>query len=1607
MKASRYAAAVAATTARLDDEKIKDWAESRTSKDGKTDNNNNNNNSSSSNNLNHADSTLDVMKSTDPPDPGSTGGQQSVRPHWGLVTFLAIFISLTLTIQHVIIMDYTPTNKLPLQAGSFPHILFLISIPCSCLALFSIFIRVFWWPRRRKAYAKQVAAFAAAESIAKVERHRQSSLTRSQSQSSTPRDVKSHELSPGTTSPRSHSHSQSPPLPLPPPPSVSIMASSPSALNNNASIHPPFPPLPLFRSTTLTSESSFQSRHPTRSEHVVHVGNSHSGGGGGNNSPRSFQFPSLRVRFRTPTLSPRPGFINTSHAHQHQQQHNLLHQVSDMSLPAAIDPSAHTYQNHSHFRSLTHSRSAPQMSLSPTSSGSSDDKDADAEALREIMRQEENNLSQLEEDDLEDLDDEVLDDYDDDDDDDDDDHSQSGDDHNGRGRRRRRRQLRRMQSRRRLTGSGSDSDVDAVEESEIVTEAAVRAAQEMSPLWHRQHMTLLEAKEAWRALWGLLAATIFGLVMGSIFNIVAVIHVARETDTSFSVLGEGATRAVLAAAISVAATIFVALDTASFLRARILIRQKAAQKATISLQDPRARIHKGPPLDLLEGEDKLLAVSTTLLIILINVVSLIFSKIEGWTFRESEQWYVASITCVGFALRHTQTQTGKGLLLLLDSIGIIMIGVNLAVTSNIMIASLRRSLLRGIRQARALAAEQKRRRRLRRELRAAEAAAAMAEMEAAAAAAAAAVAEIASQHGDGNQTGDEDETSKNASFTWHAGVGVGVSKAFGRWKGSVDAGLAGNKFFFDRRGSVGGSVKSGMSGSSNGGIGGTHAMVASPSHTIGSGDELSLTSRVHSDSALGNLFGIHVKGASKALAASASGGNNAVTASATSPKSSSGGIATSPTVAKTPSGDSKCVPLQSIPPYTFPPAPAQKESSVRAPAALTNEEEHGHTHGNTKSGEPGGSWDPRLQKSSDAAPVRSEKRRLSNPIHSVKQQQQMKSHGHGHSHAHTIHPHPHPPLQSSHTFPTITTPTSSLQHLKIGIDLRRTQTVDSTTEAALELGYGRDLDDDEGTTLDKKAAKELLKQYKEARAAVEEEVTKKSPMLAYKRKMRTPPTTFLKVMGGDGGGGSGDGMAPKSPGALSLGRRVGNLIGQSSGNTASGSRAQPGDSVGLGIRLTPTTFMQQPGGGFRPTLSPIISPHQDGTSADDSGDGAHKWNLFLDRQRSVQSTSAHHPPLPISGHENQSSGADGEYGSGAMAESFLTADSPEMLSQVDISDPHHPYHRFYRKPRSTGFRRMLGWLQDLAESHADTIAAAVLVIFVWLGGAVVLTFTEPWNYLDAVYFSYSLMTTTGYGDLYPDSSWGRTLQAVRVGKQAKRIRAIRKLMQHKLRRDRNAKAAAAAAAARGTAASGDVGSSTESVTKSGSGDGLGGGEFGYALDRRDSESTQNGSNAGGGGNSGSIKRGFSLMKKTFSVDSGPNPKTSIMTLFGVVTGNGANAGGSGSVDALSQNLRPASVTSAPAVSVDSTGQGRPLTSQGDVVAAEVLVGSHVTLSPISGGDVGSPSPLQPSLRNVQVPEISTRNLGDGDGDHEADVEDDEDFGIVITPRSPRHAGRSN
>ncbi|KAI9338472.1 hypothetical protein BDR26DRAFT_412575 [Obelidium mucronatum] len=118
---------------------------------------------------------------------------------------------------------------------------------------------------------------------------------------------------------------------------------------------------------------------------------------------------------------------------------------------------------------------------------------------------------------------------------------------------------------------------------------------------------------------------------------------------------------------------------------------------------------KGPPVDLMENEDIVLAAMLCVLIVTINVSAVVFMSIEGWNFRNAEQWYLASISTLGFGVVQVKTPLGRVLLMFFNTFGIILVGLILTMTSTKLIQLIRKFLLRGIRNMRRRAADRKRR----------------------------------------------------------------------------------------------------------------------------------------------------------------------------------------------------------------------------------------------------------------------------------------------------------------------------------------------------------------------------------------------------------------------------------------------------------------------------------------------------------------------------------------------------------------------------------------------------------------------------------------------------------------------------------------------------------------------------------------------------------------------------------------------------------------------------------------------------------------------------------------------------------------------------------
>ncbi|KAI8835954.1 hypothetical protein BJ741DRAFT_195701 [Chytriomyces cf. hyalinus JEL632] len=110
---------------------------------------------------------------------------------------------------------------------------------------------------------------------------------------------------------------------------------------------------------------------------------------------------------------------------------------------------------------------------------------------------------------------------------------------------------------------------------------------------------------------------------------------------------------------------------------------------------------RGPPVDLFHPEDQRLAALFCALVVLINVTCIIFMQFEkSWDFWAAEQWYISSITTLGFGQVHVLTPVSKYALLFFNTVGIILLALILGAVSSKLISLIRKFLLRGIRKVR-------------------------------------------------------------------------------------------------------------------------------------------------------------------------------------------------------------------------------------------------------------------------------------------------------------------------------------------------------------------------------------------------------------------------------------------------------------------------------------------------------------------------------------------------------------------------------------------------------------------------------------------------------------------------------------------------------------------------------------------------------------------------------------------------------------------------------------------------------------------------------------------------------------------------------------------
>ncbi len=70
--------------------------------------------------------------------------------------------------------------------------------------------------------------------------------------------------------------------------------------------------------------------------------------------------------------------------------------------------------------------------------------------------------------------------------------------------------------------------------------------------------------------------------------------------------------------------------------------------------------------------------------------------------------------------------------------------------------------------------------------------------------------------------------------------------------------------------------------------------------------------------------------------------------------------------------------------------------------------------------------------------------------------------------------------------------------------------------------------------------------------------------------------------------------------------------------------------------------------------------------------------------------------------------------------------------------------------------------REHAEYHRKIISVLFITLLILFGGAAFYYYVEQWNFLDALYFSTTTMTTVGYGDLTPHTDAGKMFTIVYI-----------------------------------------------------------------------------------------------------------------------------------------------------------------------------------------------------------------------------------------------------
>ncbi|KAJ3402342.1 hypothetical protein HDU80_005182, partial [Chytriomyces hyalinus] len=683
------------------------------------------------------------------------------------------------------------------------------------------------------------------------------------------------------------------------------------------------------------------------------------------------------------------------------------------------------------------------------------------------------------------------------------------------------------------------------------------------------------ARHGWMVASVVLLVSAVATIAFVALSLAGVVLTAQHYQLPFKAFGEGLTRACLATAFGFVALTLIVLDTSLYIGA-----YKTARHVTNDSSTTHTHLTAAPldilqiqcPADLMLAEDVVLTGLFCTLIVLINVASFIFMNLEdGWSFRSAEQWYISSVTTLGFGQVHVLKPVSKYSLLFSSTLGIILLASILATIASKLISIIRKFLLRGIRKVRQKAAARKKKfakRKLRRaeeqaRLREQEALKRFNELEA-----------LVNRPDSTSPDGAESQWTHGA--TWHGTSENGKFLAqFGKQLAAHRRALADHSK--------------------------SNSILVDPTPSrIGSPTDLK---RTYSSSVVETLVIVE-------------------------PSSS-------------PHPPPRSIP-RSLSVTAFPIPPSQSPNDEF--------------------------------KLSNALPLTSAST------------SRMKYSG------------PSNPAYGSHNLQAASYESLSNLNTDFGVPLARITTMDSTTEAAHELGY--DIDDSDQNY-------QMHYNFSKLQKA------QNSPRRRLDRKKVQQMTREFQI------------RKRKSSGLAFEHWKRADIISDDHLNS---SGVNPNEESQQTAR---SSRRRKP----RSSIQPMMHQKQNSVES-----GTENEQVFVETTADVENASST---------DDEEEETPDQQGSRHHRSSFASADSSSLRRQ--------------RKKKFSVSRQLLrihSWL----ESQADAVALAILIPLVLFGGALLFMLAESpdWDYVESLYFNYSLITTTGYGDIYPKSGWGRTLVIVMV-----------------------------------------------------------------------------------------------------------------------------------------------------------------------------------------------------------------------------------------------------